>query len=224
MEENKNKDQEKEPLPDEIGLEADSASIRSTPPEAAIEPPARRESRAAGALRMLLWALIVAAIAFAAGLAVEYYVIVRPQMATLQELADQANLKVETMTDQITDLEGQVSSLQPLETKNKTLTEQLDQEEMHVSLLSALSDITSAHLALSNQDPAAARLALQDTGAKLDDLKAKMTPDTQQVIADLQTRLENTLDILERNPVDAMTDFTVLENNLRTIENELFLK
>jgi hypothetical protein len=51
-----------------------------------------------------------------------------------------------------------------------------------------------------------------------------MTPDTRQVIVDMQARLANTLNIMERDPEAAMSDFTILENNLRTIENNLFMK
>jgi cell division protein FtsL len=215
MEENQDKD--KEVTPEEIGLQEDSASVSSTPPAALPETPVRRESRARSFGRTLLYSLLLAAIAFAAGLAVEYFVFLKPQMVELQSIAAASNEKVDQLTTERDKLQDQVAALQPL-------ADESQQAQMHVTLLSALNDITTAHLELEQGDPAAAKLVLAKTSKTLDTLKSQMEPDTRQVIVDMQTRLGNTINIMERDPEAAISDFSVLENNLRTIENNLFME
>jgi hypothetical protein len=219
-----NQEQEEEKAPEEIGLETDSSSVKSTPPSAPPETPSRRESRTASFGRFFMYALFLAVIAFVAGLTVEYFVIINPQMAELQKIADTSQAKVEKMNSQITDLQNQVSTLTPLKAKNTDLSDQLTQAQMHIYLLAALHDVTAAHLALQEGDTAGAKLALKNTPQNLDNLKSLMTPDTQQVITDMQVRLAITMGILDRDPKAAMSDFTVMENNLTTMENNLFMQ
>lgn len=227
-----NNKEEQNQAPEEIGLETDSSTVRTTAPEHLPEAIVQNEKKTMSIGRLVLIGLALVVVSFVAGYIVEYFTAVRPRIVELRQLAEQSQTNYTELENHANDLQTQVEDLQ---SKNETLTNnnqaltdlndaltgQTKLDSLHVSLLMSLYDVSSARLALERGDTASARLALTNTDAVLDDVKSRMAPETQQVITDIQTTLAEALSKIDQP--SAQDDLQELENQLKTIENSLFL-
>lgn len=190
-------------------------------------------------LRALRWSLGIL-IAFSFGILVTILVLYLPSWQKLAKTDDrlaQANQQIddiESQTDerideiesqaqqQIDDLKSQIEELSALEIENEDLHTKLNQSDMHVALLSARVDIAMAQLALMNQDPTKAHIALSKTPETLDTLASLLEPGQRKIVTDMQERLELAVTELDDNEYAAQSDLDVLARTLVELEVTFF--
>jgi polyhydroxyalkanoate synthesis regulator phasin len=225
MEENKTPTSEDQETPPES----------STPPfeEKAKEPaqvstetgiPAAEETWGEGippgpslATRLLRWFLF-ALILFGLGVAVTLWALYSPQRRQL----DAAENEIQSLQQQVGNLQNQVKTLTPLETTNKSLQQQTNQQNLHTYILSARTDVAQAQLALAKQDTAKASLALSKTDQTLTMVGDLLPASQQKLVKDMQSRLTLAKSEIESNSYAAQSDLDVLANSLVDLENSLF--
>lgn len=122
----------------------------------------------------------------------------------------------------VADLQSQVESLRPLQDENASLKDDLAQTNHHLNLLSVLVDVTSAQLALAQDNPLGAKAALTDTDAKLRELQSEMDSTAAQSIQAIRDRLVLVSGELESDRFAAQRDLEVVANSLLDDEKALF--
>jgi len=198
-----------------------SATDEMRPGEAA-EPRPGAEPKAEGRLgrflrRALRWAAAAIAV-FALGVAATWFAQVRPRTQQIEALI-QALAEVEAQRDQ---LQEQVAELEGVRSENEALQASLQEAQARLDLLSILVDVTSAQLAIAQEDPGAAKAALQPTDETLGDLGKKLGPSEAAVIASLRDRVKLVIREVEGDLFAAQRDLEVLANSLLEIEREHF--
>lgn len=178
--------------------------------EELVKPPKRLR-------KILLWAVGLVVL-FAAGVVLSWFVQVRPQTVRINELETQ----VQDAQDQIDLLDQEVQELRPLSAKNAELLEALDATRVHLDLLSVLVDVTTAQLALTQEDDIAALAALTGTDARLVSLESTLEGANADAVRDMSERLELVVEEVESDPFAARRDLEILANNLLALERVLF--
>jgi hypothetical protein len=212
----KERPESKEKPFNELPVETQTAGQTPTPETPT--PPKKIESKFQHFLRMALRWVIGFLIVFLLGALTMEFAFYRPLAGQLDQVKgerDQAQQTVKT-------LQGQLDSLAPLSNQNKTLQDQLSKSELHVTILSAEANVSSAQLSLMNNKPADARLVLDKTSTTLKTLQGMLPPDQQKVITDMQSRLNLALGELDNNKFAAQSDLNVLATSLVQLENTLF--
>lgn len=146
------------------------------------------------------------------------YIPLRRELNLAQEKMDSLTTKSSTDLQAASEEIGRLSSL---EENNKDLLTQLDQARLSQTLLQIRLDITSAQLALANEDNAKAKLALSKTAETIRKLESLLPQSQRQAIANLQDRLKLALGELDKNPYAANSDLDVMTNTLLELENAL---
>lgn len=227
-----------ETTPPEEPPEEPEAPVLAAEPEAAIpieevdeisaadESPVRRFLR--NALRLTLGLLIV----FGLGFLTAFYTIYQSATTEIklgqsrleqsQADLDTANQQITTLGNQISDLEGQIKALSSLETEIQDLQTEIDAHTLHIKILRAQLDISTAILALSKDNRAQARLALNGTTETLKDIESMLEPDQREAVTPMQQRLELVLSEMEGDPYAAQSDLDVLAASILKLENSLF--
>lgn len=176
------------------------------------EPPSKLRRFMSQALRWVTGVMVV----FACGVAVTWIVQVRPGSEQIGLL----RADLESAQNQINLLEDEVESLQPLEGENASLRNEITTIEQRMDLLSVLVDVTTAQLAIAQEDPIAAKAALAGTDDRL------MALDVELIGADtvegLRNRLALVLDEVDDNAFAAQRDLQILASNLLSLERSLF--
>jgi hypothetical protein len=212
--EKENLESEEKPF-SELPIEARPAKEEVTPPA----PSAKQaESKPRHFLRMALRWVIGFLIVFLLGVLAMEFAFYRPlslQLDQVKSERDQAQQNIKT-------LQGQVDNMTPLATQNKTLQDQLSKTQLHVIVLSAEANVSTAQVSLLNDKPADARLVLNKTTNTLKTLQGMLPADQQKVATDMQNRLTLALGELDSNKFAAQSDLTVLETSLVQLENVLF--
>lgn len=194
----------------ESGLEGAAAPLA---PETPKEP-----SRAARYFRRALrWAAGILAV-FTIGFLVTWYAQVVPKAQQIESLTQQ----LAAAESRIQTLEGELEDLQGVRQENRQLTEQLQQRQIRLSLLSVLVDVSRAQLGVAQEDPVHALAALDGTGEKLAALAAQLSGSDAEAVQDMAGRLQQVLDEIETDLFAARNDLEVLSNNLLTMDRELF--
>lgn len=160
--------------------------------------------------RALRWITAVAAI-FALGVAAAWFVRVSPQQAEIAQL--RADLEVAEA--QVETLEGRVAELEGVEAELLLATRQK-------AILSVLSNVHAARLALAEGDSsgAASALALAEEG--LDEVEEVMGTAFAAQVADLRARFELAQQEVEENDrFAAQRDLEVVVNLLLELESAL---
>lgn len=178
--------------------------------EELVKPPRRLR-------KILLWTVGLVVL-FAAGVVLSWFVQVRPQTVRINDLETQ----VQDAQDQIDLLDQEVQELRPLSAKNAELLEALDATRVHLDLLSVLVDVTTAQLALTQEDDIAAQAALTGTDARLVSLESTLEGANADVVRDMSERLELVVEEVESDPFAARRDLEILANNLLALERVLF--
>jgi polyhydroxyalkanoate synthesis regulator phasin len=168
-------------------------------------------------IRLLRWFLI-ALVLFGLGAAVTLWALYSPQRSQLAA----ANSQIQSLQGQVGDLQNQVKTLTPLGTTNQNLQQQINQENLHTSILSARTDVALAQLALAKQDTAKANLALSKTDQTLSKIGNLLPANQQKLVQDMQSRLTLAKSEIESNSYAAQSDLDVLANSLVDLENSLF--
>jgi hypothetical protein len=161
----------------------------------------------------LLGLLVVAGLGALAAI----WFLYRPQadaLARSQEQLEQAQQK-------ISDLESEIVRLNSLDNQNKALQADLENANQHIMILSALSQVNTARLALATEDPATARASLMNTSRTLNELANLAQPEQGEVLAAMQSRLELALEGIDNDAFAAQSDLGVLATNLERLENIL---
>ncbi len=169
------------------------------------------------AIRLLRWFLF-ALILFGLGVAVTLWALYAPQRRQL----DAAGNEIQSLQQQVSNLQNQVKTLTPLETTNKSLQQQTNQQNLHTYILSARTDVAQAQLALAKQDTAKASLALSKTDQTLTMIGDLLPANQQKLVKDMQSRLTLAKGEIENNSYAAQSDLDVLANSLVDLENSLF--
>ncbi|MGD2253643.1 MAG: hypothetical protein PVF70_12080 [Anaerolineales bacterium] len=115
-----------------------------------------------------------------------------------------------------------LASVRPMKAEIRALQDSLDQSEEHVTLLGILTDVTSAQLALSDDDVVAAKAALTTTGDRLASLEGTLVDTGDEFLARLQDRLSDVMRGLDGNRFAAERDLEVLANDILEWERALF--
>jgi hypothetical protein len=115
-----------------------------------------------------------------------------------------------------------ISSLRPMKAEINALQASLDRSEGHVTLLGILTDVTSAQLALSEEDVVAAKAALTTTGDRLASLEGTLVETGDEFLERLQVRLDDVMRGLDGNRFAAERDLEVLANDILEWERALF--
>lgn len=181
-------------------------------PEVEPPPPSRFRLFLSRALRWVTGLMVV----FVLGVVAMWVIRVRPTQDMLQSRQDE----IDTLQDQITILEDQVQSLLPLEEENLSLQDQLAETEQQMAIRGVLVDITSAQLAMAQEDPVAAKAALAGTDERLQKLNVELVG--TDTLEGLRTRLALVLDELDSDTFAAQRDLQILANNLISLERSLF--
>ena len=194
-----------------------------TPPEAPSEPEpglesVEKEPARPGLLRkILLWAVAVLLI-FSLGVGACWLTQVQPQRERINSLENRA----QTAESQVESLQAEVARLTPFEAENESLQAQLKRTGQHLDLLFVLVDVTSAQLAMVQEDAIAAKAALTGTDMRLSSLEADLDGNNASTVKGLRERLGLVLQEIDTDAFAARRDLEILANNLLSLERSLF--
>jgi hypothetical protein len=189
--------------------------VFATPPQEPLQeeaPAPKKRLR-----RALLWAVSLIII-LAAGVILTWIVRVQPQTARLTELEAEIISAQDQISKQLLELED----LRPLVEQNAQMYEELALTNAHLNLLSVLVDVTTAQLALAQEDDIAARAALSGTAVRLEALGETLEGANAEEVNAMSDRLVLVLEEVETDSFAARRDLEVLANNLLALERVLF--
>lgn len=182
------------------------------------EVPISRQGRFARSLRRALRWLVGLLIVFGLGVLAAVVLLYLPARQQIQA----AEAETGQLQQQVSALETQIAELSELENANQEILAEAERTQLHVHLLSARTDVTSALLALAQRDPARARAALSKTSDTLAALGEMLEPGQQKLASDMQERLKLALEEISENSFAAQSDLGVLMNGLLELENAYF--
>jgi len=176
------------------------------------KPPSKFRRFLSRALRWVTGFMVV----FAFGVAATWVVQVRPgseQISSIRAELDSAQAQIDS-------LEGEVESLRPLEGENSSLRTELTKIKQRMDLLSVLVDVTTAQLAMAQDDPIAAKAALAGTDDRLMAMDMELVD--AETVEGFRTRLALVLEEVDDNAFAAKRDLQILASNLLSLERSLF--
>jgi len=179
---------------------------------------AKPESRFGRLLRRALRWATATLVVFALGVAATWISQVRPRIGQVQAL-EEGLAAVEKQRDQ---RQAALDELQGVQAENEELKAELQETEGRLALLRVLVDVTTAQLGIAQEDPIAAKAALENTAAALVDLGEKLGPGEASTVAGLQERLALVQEELESDIFAAQRDLEILANSLLEIERDQF--
>ena len=207
--------------------EKEAGNVPPTPSKPATDTkPAMEVTKGPGKagviFRSLLIGLGVIVVAFLAGVLTYHLVRYKPTETSLSQ-ANQSIADLQTSSDALTSqLDIANRQISNLKSENQALQTSLETAELHIELLQALAEINAAHIALTKQDVAAAKVALSNTGIRLESLKpsigsvdAALADNISQRLALINTSMDNDLE-------SARAELGLLANNLINVETLLF--
>lgn len=218
MQEEENASQGQEP--EAIEMEADVGRVEElSPAEPLPETPSTEmePARPSRLRRILVWVIAILLV-FTLGVGACWLTQVQPQreqIASLESRASDAEARAEN-------LQAEVTRLSPFEAENETLQTQLKRSTQHLDLLFVLVDVTSAQLAMVQEDTLAAKAALSGTDARLGDLESNLSGAEAATVKGLSERLTLVLEEVESDEFAARRDLEILANNLLSLERSLF--
>jgi len=218
MQEEENKSPGLEPEP--VVIEPVTAGSEQEPPVEPLEEaePLEPEAPRPGLLRkILIWAVAILLV-FGLGVGATWLTQVQPQrdrVANLESRAADAEA-------QVGELQAEVTRLSPFESESETLRAQLTHISQHLDLLYVLVDVTSAQLAMAQEDTIAAKAALSGTDIRLGSLGSTLGAAEASTVRGLRERLALVLEEVETDEFAARRDLEILANNLLSLERSLF--
>ncbi len=203
----------------------------TTTPATEAPPPEKpaTESKARRFFRRLLRGLLTLLIIFGVGFAAALYTVYQPAITSAKQQARELEAQLESAQAQIADLESQISELEAVRTQNDELIAENEQllavqgnYELRIAILNARLDVANAILALAGDDPARARLTLDQTSKTLEKMASLLPTDQQEVATSLQQRLSLVIKELDSDAYAAASDLDVLARRLLEVEDALF--
>ncbi len=189
----------------------------------------KEESKIRRFFRALLRWTLGLLIVFGIGFLTAVYLLYRPEVQNTRDLQGQLQNEKQMAGEQVTELEGQIdgleaqiADLEPLATKNEELLAVQGEFELHIAILDARLDVSNAIMALATDDPARARVSLDQTGEALSKVSSLLPEDQRDIVTSLEQRLELVLSEMEDDPYAAQSDLDVLEKRLLEMEDALF--
>lgn len=167
--------------------------------------------------RILIW-LVVIVLAFAGGFFVDTVLRYQPEKAKVADLTEE----ITSAQTEITTLEEEIDRLSVFEEHNVSLTEEITDITIHITILSTRAAVADATLALEQSRIAEAKLALDKVGSTLETLKTMLNDDQVEVVVNMLQRHQLILIELEDDSFSAQTDLGVLASKLNALENTLF--
>jgi len=160
--------------------------------------------------RFLFWMLYITGV-FALGLVAMWFLRVGPLSTEL----DKTRVEIES-------LESELEDLRPMQAENEQLSDALETSESHLQLLSVLVNVTSAKLALAQEDMIAAKAALAGTRDSLLELEERLSAEDAETVRGLIDRLELVQGEVDTDEFAASRDLEILANTLLSLEGSLF--
>ena len=190
----------------------------SQPMPPAPEPGPKPPSRVGRFFRLALrWAVGIIVV-FALGLAATWFTQVQPKASQVATLTSALG----TVQAQATREQQQLNALQGVQAENATLKASLDKAQVHLELLKALEDVTSAQVELAQGNPSLAKAYLAQTDSRLAALGQDLQGSDATAVKSLQDRLGLASGELETNSFAAQRDLEVLASDLVNLEMSLF--
>ena len=191
----------------------DIAPLRDLLDEVEVEP-----SKLSIFLRKLLRWTVAVMVVFAIGVAAAWYARIQPQRDEIEQLKnDVASQQASNQS-----LEAEIEELRPLNDANAALNEQLADAEMQGEVLMITVDVSTAQLALLEDDIVTAKAALSGTDSRLGDLQEEFIGDRSQTVAEMRVRLVLVMDEIDEDTFAALKDLQILSNNLQAFSRSLF--
>lgn len=185
----------------------------------------KKPSRLGNFLKSALRWTTIFAVVLAVGVALTWVVRIRP----LQDDIRLARGEVDAAQAQVTTLQAEVEALRSVETENAdlksqavALQESMARAEQHLDLLRVLVDVTTAELAMAQDDLIAAKAALAGTGDRLESLRSSLDGTEAETVGSLGDRLALVLSELDVDEFAAQRDLEILANNILALERSLF--
>jgi predicted outer membrane lipoprotein len=167
--------------------------------------------------RFLAWTVGLLVL-FAFGVVAAWFLQIRP----MREQNRMLQIELSAAEQSVEELSAEVERLRPLEPENENLKSQVARLESHIFLLDVLVDVSKAQLAMAEEDPIAAGVALDGTGNRLRQLENRLGDEDAQTVQGLGDRLVLVLQEVESDAFAARRDLEILANNLLDLEQRLF--
>ncbi len=207
-------------LEDAAGAEESSGSFESVPDDEITDPTLEKKGLSRGRKiwrKVLIW-LVVIATAFAGG----SYLNSRLRYQPEQERTAALQADLDDAQAEITSLEAEIERLGKFEDQNTTLSQMMDELNVHLVILGLRAGVADASLALEQGRLADAKLALSKVGTSLDSLKDMLDADQVDTVENMIQRYQLVMIELETDAATVMTDLELLSTKLQTLENTLF--
>lgn len=198
-------------------MDAEETTIYEAPTSEEKESPKKPSHLGRLFTKVVRWTAGIGMI-FAFGVALTWLVRVAPLVRDLNGV--QGDLA--TAIAEIDDLELALEGMQALEQSNVALQAELAAAEQHINLLKILSDVSTARLALANDNPAAAHSALVDTDARMSRLQESLDGEDANAIVGLRVRLQQAVSEIDTNMFAADGDLGIMANDLLSLERKLY--
>ena len=180
------------------------------------KPPSQRMERVKGFLRKLsMWIIGIVGV-FALGVGVAYVFLVRD----LQTENDDLQSQVEALHAGQAAIEESIRAECDAEMEN--IQAEVDEANLHVQLVNALVDVSSARVALGQDDLVGIRAALAGTDESLASLQEGLGVDGTAAVKGLRDQLADLLDTLEQDALSLDQELERLTSNLLALERSLF--
>ena len=231
-------DQDMTAEPVEIFSESEAPALDEDPSGSAdeSEPPQKEETRARRMFRTFIRWTVGLLVVFGLGFLAAVFSIYSTKVEELeQSKSDVSNAgttiqdlesQVAALQDQIDGLNGQINTLnqkiEDLENQNQALLETHNGFNLHIALLRARVDVVSAQVEIFDENPAQARVLLENTDQTLTEIETLLPDDLKDVVTPLRTRLDLAISEIDTDPETAIDDLGILAGDLLEIENALF--
>ena len=169
----------------------------------------------------VIW-LGVVVVSFLVGFLVFFLTIYSPLNSKYKENNDslaQSKQTVDSLQSEALSLNNQISKL---EKENQDITSQLGKTINHRELLFVLEEVSTARLALANNDIPGAKIALDKTSSRLEALAPVFASVDANLAQSLSQRLSLVLSGMDKDVETAQVDLQLLSRSLMDIETTLF--
>ncbi|HEX9676806.1 MAG TPA: hypothetical protein VGA07_12600, partial [Anaerolineales bacterium] len=167
--------------------------------------------------RALRWAAGILAV-FTIGFLATWYAQVVPKDREISSLREQQA----AAESRIQALETELETLKTVRQENLQLTEQLDQAQARLELLSILVDVSRSQLGVAQEDPVHALAALDGTAEKLAALEGHLSGSDAEAVQGMAERLQLVVAEVNADIFAAQRDLEILSNTLLEMDRELF--
>ncbi len=180
------------------------------------KPPAGRIDRAKGFLRKLVMWVVGLIGVFALGVGTAYVVMVRDLQAERDDLQNQVDaLQAEQAT-----IEDSIRA--ECDAEMEDVQAEVDEANLHVQLVNALVDVSSARVAFGQDDLVGIRAALAGTDERLANLQEGLGADGTAAVQAIRDQLAGLLESLGQDSLSLDQDLERFASNLLALERSLF--